>query len=185
VGTLRFTALIAVLMAAYPVLVYFGMRQGIPGRWIALGLLFLLALRWGRTVFRILPGYVLIAIAAGAAFLAWFRGESSVLFYPAAVNAVLLVIFGISLWMPPTVIERLARLRHPDLDGHGVRYTRRVTQVWCGFFAVNGSVAVATALKGDAAVWAFYNGFLAYVLMGVLFGGEWLVRRRVMAGKTT
>lgn len=183
-ATLKFTAVIAILMAAYPVLVYLGMRQGIPGKWIALGLLSLLALRWGRTVVRVLPAYVLIAGTAGAAFLAWFRGESSVLFYPAAVNGVLFIIFAMSLWMPPTVIERLARLRHPDLDGHGVRYTRRVTQVWCGFFAINGSVAVATALRGDAALWALYNGFLAYIMMGMLFGGEWLVRRRVMAGKS-
>jgi uncharacterized membrane protein len=38
---------------------------------------------------------------------------------------------------------------------------------------------VATALLASAAAWALYNGLLSYVAMGVLTGGEWLVRRRV------
>jgi uncharacterized membrane protein len=28
-------------------------------------------------------------------------------------------------------------------------------------------------------VWTIYNGFIAYLLMGALFGGEFLVRRVV------
>ena len=51
--------------------------------------------------------------------------------------------------------------------------------MWCGFFVVNGAVAAATALWATPAVWALYNGLLSYVAMGVLMGGEWLVRRRV------
>ncbi|WP_223486976.1 hypothetical protein [Stenotrophomonas indicatrix] len=34
---------------------------------------------------------------------------------------------------------------------------------------------------GICDVWMLYNGMLAYVMMGLLFGGEWLVRRRVKA----
>ncbi len=58
------------------------------------------------------------------------------------------------------------------------RYTRRVTQVWCGFFVLNGGLALCTALWASDAGWALYNGLVAYVLMGLLFAGEWLVRRR-------
>ena len=105
------------------------------------------------------------------------------LYYPVAVNLALLGVFGTSLVSPPTVIERLARLRHPELDEHAVGYTRKVTVVWCGFFAGNAGAASVTAVLGDQAIWAFYNGFLAYVLMGLLFAGEWLVRRRVMAAR--
>ena len=57
----------------------------------------------------------------------------------------------------------------------------RPTWVWSGFFAVNGALALATALWASDAVWALYNGFVAYVLVGVLFAGEWLVRRSVRA----
>ena len=79
--------------------------------------------------------------------------------------------------------ERLARLHDPELDAHGVAYTRRVTIVWCGFFILNGGIALATALWASEQTWALYNGFITYALMGLLMGGEWLVRRRVRAGK--
>jgi uncharacterized membrane protein len=175
------TALIAAGTAAYPVLVYFALRQGAPPRYLALGLLAILALRWGRPLARKLPIPLLLAIGAAAASLAWFRGAVSVLWYPVAVNLALLSVFAVSLRFPPPIIERLARLREPHLDAGGVRYTRRVTQVWCVFFAANAAAAAVTAARGDRAVWAFYNGFLAYALMGALFLGEWLVRRRVRA----
>ena len=100
--------------------------------------------------------------------------------YPVLVNAVLLIVFGLSLWRPPSVVERLARLTQPDLPPRGVAYTRQVTRVWCAFFVVNGGLAAATALWASDAVWALYNGLLAYGLMGALFAGEWLVRQRVM-----
>ncbi len=88
------------------------------------------------------------------------------------------VIFATSLRFPPTAVERLARLTEPELPPFAVVYTRRVTQVWCGFFVLNGALALMTALWASNQVWALYNGLLAYVMMGVLFGGEWLVRRR-------
>ena len=95
----------------------------------------------------------------------------------------LLAVFAISLRYPPSAIERLARLQEPDLPESGVRYTRRVTQVWCGFFIVNGSIALATVLWASDAAWALYNGLIAYLLMGLLFAAEWLVRRRVRAAQ--
>lgn len=77
------------------------------------------------------------------------------------------------------MIERFARLRHPDLPEAGVHYTRQVTQVWCGFFFVNALVAAWTAVAVSREAWALYNGLIAYVLMGTLFAGEWLVRQRL------
>ena len=101
--------------------------------------------------------------------------------YPALVNAAMLLLFGLSLRFPPTAVERLARLQEPDLPPEAVAYTRRVTQMWCGFFILNGGIAVITALWSSERVWALYNGLIAYVLMGALFAGEWLVRQRVKA----
>ena len=91
----------------------------------------------------------------------------------------MLALFGASLVRPPSAVERLARLSDPDLPPVAVVYTRRVTQVWCVFFALNGGMALATALWASDAVWTLYNGFIAYVLIGALAGVEWLVRRRV------
>ena len=70
--------------------------------------------------------------------------------YPVLVNAVLLAVFAASLWKPPSVIERLARLRHPDLPPEGVRWVTNVTRVWCGFFVLNGGIALWTAFWQDS-----------------------------------
>ena len=61
-----------------------------------------------------------------------------------------------------------------------MHYTRRVTQIWCAFFIFNGSVALFTALHGDMAMWTAWNGMIAYLLMGLLMGSEWLIRRRMI-----
>ena len=88
----------------------------------------------------------------------------------------------LSLRLPPTVVERLARLQEPDLppDSGGLHAARHADVVrllhpqW-------RHRAVITALWSSERVWALYNGLIAYVLMGTLFAGEWLVRQRVKA----
>ncbi|WP_375591915.1 hypothetical protein [Chitiniphilus eburneus] len=109
------------------------------------------------------------------------RAEWPLRVYPVLNNTAWLALFAWSLHHPPTLIERIARLSEPDLSPAGVAYTRRVTQAWCGFFVVNGLIALATGLWADSRTWALYNGGIAYALMGAMFGGEWLVRRRVRA----
>lgn len=100
--------------------------------------------------------------------------------YPVMVNGLLLVVFAASLWFPPTVVERIARLQDPELPQKAVVYTRRVTQIWCLFFVGNGLIALWTALWQSVHVWFWYNGVIAYLLIGSLFVGEWLIRRRVL-----
>ena len=103
------------------------------------------------------------------------------LWYPVLVNASLLSVFGASLFSGMPVVERLARLglRGKPLPPEGVAYTRRVTAVWCGFFVVNGSIAVATILADDLTLWALWNGGLSYVAIGCLMVGEYLYRKLV------
>lgn len=172
-------ALIALLTLAYPLLVWLGMAHFEP-RWLAVLLAALALARAAATRERLW-----LVAAAGALGLAAFAAFGNALLplklYPALVNAVLLAVFAASLIHPPSAIERLARLREPDLPPAAVAYTRKVTWVWCGFFVLNGSLALATALWADAATWALYNGLIAYGLIGALFAGEWLVRRRVRA----
>ena len=96
--------------------------------------------------------------------------------YPILVNLMLLVWFGWSLLTPPPLIERLARLSEPDLPDHAITYTRRVTWVWLLFFLGNGLAAIYTTLFSTLEVWTLYNGLIAYVLMGCLFGIEYGIR---------
>ncbi|MBV8249511.1 MAG: hypothetical protein JO200_13790 [Comamonas sp.] len=168
-----------VLTLLYPLGVYAALGH-VPAHWLAAALVLLaLARAWSsRQGFWVL-------VAAGAAMLAlasWWQGDArAVKLYPVLVNAVLLAVFGWSLRRPPSVVERVARLQQPDLPAAAVAYTARVTALWCGFFVLNGTVAAYTALYSSNAAWALYNGLLAYVAMGLLMAGEWLVRRRVQA----
>ena len=180
----KVTILTAILMPVFNVLAYCALRQGISPRWIALCLVSLLTLRFGKLIAQKVPIMMIIGGLAAAGVMAWTCSMISLLYYPAVVNAVFLSCFALSLWFPPTVVERIARLQYPDLDAKGILYTRRVTQVWCAFLLCNGCIALSTAISGNTAVWAFYNGFLSYVLMGILFACEWLVRRRVLSGHT-
>lgn len=124
---------------------------------------------------------ILIAILVALAVVAALSNDALPLkLYPVIVNAGFLGLFGWSLYAPPTVIERMVRLRTPDLPPAAVTYINKVTAVWCAFFLVNGTVAFITARYASTAVWALYNGLIAYGLMGLLFAGEYLVRRRVM-----
>jgi uncharacterized membrane protein len=154
----------------------------------------------GRIEPRVLAGVLLLAGFARLASMQmsqavpWWIGATMLLvilalwgnamlplkLYPVIVNATLLGVFAYSLMKPPTAIERLARMRDPQLPATAIGYTRRVTQLWCLFFAVNGVIAFYTALYASSALWSFYNGFVAYILVGLLFAGEYCVRRRVM-----
>ena len=171
------TVLTVCVTLLYPLAIWYGQGQVEP-RWLV-GLLLLAAATR-------LPALKLSVAArwsvAGALLLAGCALWSNLLLplklYPVLVNGALLAAFGYSLAAPPSMVERLARLREPDFPPAAVAYTRRVTQVWCGFFIVNGALALGTALWASDAVWSLYTGVIAYGLMGLLFGAEYLARRR-------
>lgn len=108
-----------------------------------------------------------------------FDAGIGLLFYPVIINSALALVFSYSLITPPPVIERLARLTQADLPPHAILYTRKVTKVWLGFFIFNGLIACYTALFTSIETWTLYNGLVAYILMAMLFTGEYLVRLRI------
>ncbi|WP_305909470.1 hypothetical protein Q9L42_005290 [Methylomarinum sp. Ch1-1] len=169
---------IAALTLLYPLAVYFGIRYIEPWQIAAaLASLLLLRLLSGGTAGTGDRWLAIVAVLY-CGFAVWHNNLMTLRFYPALINLGLLLIFTASLYFPPPVIERLARLQHPDLPPKGVLYTRKVTQVWCAFFLLNGLAAAATALWSSFAWWSLYNGLLAYVLMGLLMTIEYWVRIR-------
>ncbi len=176
------TTVLVVLTVLYPLGVYLAMGHVAP-QWLAVLLVALAVLR--AVVTRQRFWWVVASGAALLAVAAWWREDAlAVKLYPVLVNAVLLVVFAVSLRHPPSVVERLARLSEPDLPLSGVRYTRKVTMVWCMFFVGNGVAAAYTATFSSDAIWTLYNGLIAYVLMGCLMGIEWCVRQWVKRRST-
>lgn len=169
---------------AYPFLVYFGLRVAPPAV-LAVGLVVLLGARLvferrGDARRRLAP--VFLSATAGALLLVALSPLAGLESYPILVSLALAGLFAYSLWRPPTVIERIARVRHPDLPPAALPYLRKVTLVWLGFFVANAAVSAATAMSGNLELWMLYNGFISYIIMGVLFVAELLVRRRVRRG---
>jgi uncharacterized membrane protein len=169
--------LTAALTLVYPLAIWLG-HGAVEPRWLA-GLLLL-------TVATRLPGLKLGAAArwsaaaalALAALAVWANAVLPLKLYPVLVNGALLAAFGASLLSGPSMVERFARMREPDLPAAAVGYTRRVTQAWCLFFLVNGGIALGTALFAREATWSLYTGVVSYGLMGLMFGGEYLLRMR-------
>jgi uncharacterized membrane protein len=172
-------ALLAAATLAYPALVYVGL-----GRWNPLWMSLLLCSLPLMRAWTDRDPMWLVA-AAGALLLgvaASVQGSWMPLkLYPVLVSAVLLAVFAASLKFPPTVVERIARLREPQLPPAGVAYTRKVTAAWCIFFVANGTLSAATALWGSDQLWLLYNGLLAYLLIGLFFALEWTIRQRLRA----
>lgn len=162
----------------YPFVVYFGMDRVPPPMFaLVLGAIWLVRApsllrqpggRWMLTA--ALVYCALLALSGEAALLRW---------YPTLISALLLCAFGLSLKFGPPIVERIARVREPDLPPEAVPYTRKVTWVWVGFFIFNGVTSAVLTLWAPLAWWTLYNGLLVYFIMGVLFGGEWLLRRRL------
>jgi uncharacterized membrane protein len=174
----RLATVFAVLITlVYPLAIWFGQGRIEPrflaGILLLAGLTRLPILATNLTRPLWLGGTVLLVLLA-----IWFNALLPLKFYPVFVNAALLSAFVYSLIVPPSMIERIARLREPELPAIAMDYTRRVTQVWCIFFAINGAIALITVLWATEATWTLYNGFIAYLLMGLLFAGEYSVRWR-------
>jgi uncharacterized membrane protein len=169
----------AVLSVGFPALVYFG-RDRLSPQVLALVLVLIVWFR-KKIAFGMRPSPWLVAGGLLLAFLALGRNDVLPLkLYPVLVNVALLAIFAASLWYPPPVAERIARLGYPDLPIEIVTYTRKVTQAWCVFFGANALTALWTAVWGSDGVWFYYNGIIAYLLAGLMFTGEWLLRRRLL-----
>jgi len=172
-------ALIAIGLA-YPFLVYFGLRVLPPG-YLAIGVAVFIALRIALRGRKGREDNKLWFVAGAAVTLIVITGSPLVGLkaYPILMSLSFAAVFGYSLLWPPTVVERIARLRDPGLPFTLDPYLRKVTIAWLTFFIANASISAATALGGNLKLWTLYNGLLSYLIMGAIFAGEFVIRQRV------
>lgn len=168
------SVLLAVATLSYPFLVYF-ILQHHDARVLVLPLA---VLALARLILK--REWIWSVAVLLLALLALLTNRSlPVKLYPAVVSLSFLAVFGYSLVRPPSFVERIARLREPELPPQAVRYTWRVTFAWCLYFLLNAVVATGIALWGSDRAWALYSGGLAYLLAGALFAGEFLLRQHL------
>jgi len=171
----------------YPFLVYFGLPHLPPGLLVALavgigGLHLLRRRRRGRAI---MSRWSFVAIAAVLLALLVLRPVLAVQAYPPLVSLSLAATFAWSLAHPPTAIERIARLRRPNLPAEAVVYTGNVTKVWTVFFLANAAISGICAVWFSVAIWTLWTGLISYLLVGIMIIGEVMVRHWVLQRAAT
>ncbi|MDR2842038.1 MAG: hypothetical protein LBV52_02430 [Spirochaetaceae bacterium] len=131
--------------------------------------------------FRIASAVILALLGS----LCFFTNSLIILkLYPVLVNVLMLCVFTVTLFSPPCMIFRFATLQDKSIKGSSGEkkieaYCKKVTVIWCCFFVINGSIAVYTVFFASNGAWSLYNGGISYILMGLLFIIEFLVRKNV------
>lgn len=168
------------LFAAYPFALWFALARW-SSRAVALLALGVLALRAASmrealkaaSESRVALG-AMLGLCVAAALFDW---RPLLLATPVVANSFAAFVFWKSLASVP-LVERFARAHQPpELMEELLGYCRTVTGVWAAFLAANAAVSLALALFAPLSAWALYTGLIGYLLMGALFGGEWLVRQ--------
>jgi uncharacterized membrane protein len=171
-------ALVVILSIVYPFVWYFGQAKlGVTPIALLMAMIWLLRALLSQHKTQQILSYAAMLVFV---FFAWAKSSTGMYWYPVWVSAMLLALFAGSLLAKQSVIERLARLQHPNLPSEGVRYTRKVTIIWCVFFVFNMGVTSGLILGEYWQMWALYTGLLSYGLMGILLGGEYVYRRWVL-----
>ena len=121
--------LTGLLLLAWPFVIWFGLaHNGLHWLLPLMALLLLLRLRQTRRQAGPLQAVTqLVAVVGIALCVASFmlKTHQLLLFYPVVVNAVMLAVFGGSLWSAMPIVERLARLQEPDLPEGRALYPPR------------------------------------------------------------
>lgn len=171
-----------VLAVVYPPVVYLGLTRfstrGVSIVLLAMAVLLAISrargLSWARLKGALVPLVPTIAagVLAGVTGYRW-----ALLVAPVLVNVGLLATFGATLRPGATpMIERFARLQDPELTPAKQAHCRQVTWTWIAFFAANAAVSAALAVVAPIEWWAMWCGGLAYLCIGALLAGEWVVR---------
>lgn len=124
-----------------------------------------------------------LGLLAACAFSAWTVHievtRYALYFPPVALPLMMLVWWGGSLRAGETpFVTRIATLvRGGDLSPEYAAYTRRVTQLWVGVFAVLAALALGLAAWASPETWSLFTNFLNNLFVGLVFVCEYLYRR--------
>lgn len=176
------SALPAMFFIAYPMIAYGALRFLSPRQAatvLLVALIPIIAPRLRRMKTGALRSLAILPLLGALVLVTSIALDSAglVLLVPVVASLGFLVAFGTTLLGGTPMIERFARLSDPDLTGDEVRWCRLWTWIWCGYFALNASIAGMLALSGKLGWWTTYTGLLSYLLMGSLFGIEYPLRK--------
>ena len=114
------------------------------------------------------------------AAMALIKGHpAAFLFYPVAASIFAAACFITSSLSSKCLIERIASRMETEIPEQALAYCRKVNHGWSIFLLANALIALSLASTAQIKYWALYNGLISYVLIGIFFFIEFIIRCRV------
>lgn len=160
-------AVIGLLAAAYPFVVYYGLNHYSASvfAWVLLVLLIVRVVVKGNYS-EPSQWLQLVVVGAFCIIVAVVNSEELLRYYPVLMSLGFSALFAFSLRSKTSLIERFAKMSGTDYSSQALNYMRSLTRVWAILLAFNALVAAYTACCMSIKHWTLYNGLLAYFLLG-------------------
>lgn len=145
--------------------------------------LILLDVLWYSSGKKIALAVAALIVLCGWLWLPQLKTQISVIYLLQQITANVLLgfWFGRSLWRNrQPVCTQFATVLHPRMTPLLVQYTTRVTQAWTLFFFVMAAASIALYLFAPIQIWSIFANSLTLPLLVLMFGAEYLVRRRIL-----
>lgn len=163
------------VLCVYPLLAHYVVMQG------RLDLAAVLLILLVAFIAICLPGkakWPLLASLPLLVLLYILRPEWLLYTMPVLINLLLCFLFGRTLRAgAEPFISRIARLERGELPLELAVYTRRLTWMWAVFFALMALACFYLAVFAPLALWSLFTNLVIYLLVGLLFFGEFAYRR--------
>ncbi len=92
------------------------------------------------------------------------------------MNTAVCTIFTLSLKKTPLITQFAQKMQKEPLNQEKLIYTRKATKAWAIFMFMNTVASLITVFLSDE-IWAIYNGFISYILIGTMMLSEYIIRK--------
>jgi uncharacterized membrane protein len=172
--TLIARLIIGIFAFAYPFVVFFALRNDVAVKFIGLFLLAVIVVSFVRHRNKILLGLGLILCS----LILFFNQDIFLKIYPVLMNCSIFAIFALSLQKTPLITQYAKRMNY-DLNAKVIKYTRNATIAWAIFMGCNSLISLVTVFLSNK-IWVLYNGFISYILIGIMMIGEYITRKWIL-----
>ena len=163
----------SVIIVIYPFIIFYALKQNIAVRFLGLVLLAMIIVSFLRNK----NTYLFVLGLTLALLVILFNQDIFLKFYPVLMNSAICAIFALSLRKTPLITQIAQKMQKTPLNKKTVEYTQKVTYAWTIFMFVNAINSLITVFLSNE-IWALYNGFISYILIGTMMLVEYIIRKR-------
>ena len=172
---------LGILLFLYPVFILLSLTVfNLPMSTVSLGMLII-----GVAGYLANTGQGSRWVPAGAGVIALlalvFNSETVIKIYPICITIVFLGLFGGSLIRKKPIVVHFAEMMDSSIKTHPgraeiERYCKNVTVIWCVWFVISLAINTYLVICGTTKQWTYFNGLVCYIVQGMLFAGEIIIR---------